>query len=832
MSSTLPIESSLPSLRDALRSHRNAVLEAPPGAGKTTRVPLALLEEAWCSGKIVMLEPRRIAARAAARFMAGQLGEDVGQTVGYRVRLDTRVSRSTRIEVVTEGVLGRMLQDDPGLDGVSLVIFDEFHERSLHADLGLALALETQHLLRNDLRILAMSATLDGARVAQLLDDAPVVRSAGRSFPVELRYAARRAELPELERTVATTVREALNEAEGDLLVFLPGAREIRRTADLLEPIGESSPVTVIQLHGSLPPAQQDLALKPDPRGRRKIVLATSVAETSLTIDGVSVVVDSGVSRVARFSARTGMTRLATIRASRSSVEQRAGRAGRTAAGTCYRLWSAAEQTSLAVAHPPEILEADLAQLALTLAARGTRDATELRWLDLPPPAALAQARDLLFQLNALDECGAITAHGRAMSELPIHPRLAHMLLRARDLHAVGVAADLAALLEERDLLRSTAGPPDADVRLRLEVLRERSTPDNWRGIPVSREGVHRTRAEATHLRRLVRDNSQGELDSAGLLLAFAYPDRIAQARGGPGRFLLRNGRGAGLANGSSLQKSEWLVAAEVDDAGADSRILLAAPLEESDLTTHFGEQIETEDDISWDATSGAVTARRRTQLGALVLSDIAVREPDPEAIRAALLSAIRREGSSSLPWSDASRRLQQRILFLRRLDPVWPDVADDTLMTQLDHWLGPRLDGIRRRSDLAAIDLSEALLGLLDWRQCDILDRDAPTHVTVPTGSRIPIDYSDPAAPVLAVRLQELFGSATTPTIAQGRVPLTLHLLSPAQRPVQVTRDLAGFWKTSYFDVRKDLRGRYPKHYWPENPLEAEPTRRAKRKK
>lgn len=829
---SLPIDSSLPALRDACMAARNVVLEAPPGAGKTTRVPLALLPEPWCAERIVMLEPRRIAARAAARYMASQIREEVGETVGYRVRLDTRVSARTRIEVVTEGVLTRMLQDDPSLEGISVVIFDEFHERSLHADLGLALTLDTQQVLRPDLRVLIMSATLEDERVAKLLHGAPVVRSTGRSFPVEVHYTARRPEPRAVESSVAATVREALHQSDGDVLVFLPGAREIRRVNALLAPpeCAGSSDLAIIPLHGSLPPAEQDRALRPDPAGRRKVVLATSVAETSLTIDGVRIVVDSGLSRVPRFSPRTGMTRLETIRAARSSTEQRAGRAGRTAPGVAYRLWSTAEQGALAAEPTPEILEADLAALMLTLATLGVRDPTTLRWLDPPPPAAQAQARDLLEQLGALDQAGTVTPHGRAMAALPLHPRLAHMLLRARDLHAVGVAADLAALLEERDVLRGSGMPPDADVRLRLELLRERSFPSSWRGYPVSREGVHRVRAEASQLRRMVRGKSgEGDVERAGLLLAFAYPDRIAQARGGTGRFLLRNGRGAGLQSGQSLANQSWIVAAELDDVGSDSRILLAAPLEEADLNTHFGEQIRIEETVTWDSASDAVQARRRARLGALVLSDTAVRDPDADLIRTALLDAMRGDGPAALPWSDASRRLQQRMLFLRRLHPTWPDVSDTALMSQLNDWLGPRLTGIRRRSDLAEVDLNDALLELIDWRQREILERDAPTHITVPTGSRIPIDYSDPAAPVLAVRLQELFGSATTPAIAGGRVPLTLHLLSPAQRPVQVTRDLAGFWRTSYFDVRKDMRGRYPKHYWPENPLEAEPTRKRK---
>lgn len=831
----LPIDAVLPALRDALAARTAVVLEAPPGAGKTTRVPLALRDAPWLGGrKIVMLEPRRVAARAAARFMAAQLGEAAGETVGYRVRLDTQVSARTRIEVVTEGVLARMLRDDPASEETGLVVFDEFHERSLHADLGLALTLETQGVLRDDLRVLVMSATLDGARVAALLGEAPVVRSEGRAFPVTLRHAPTRPGARELVPAVAAAVRQALAETAGDLLAFLPGAGEIARVAQALAPgggAGLGAGVRVLPLHGALPPAAQDDALRPDAAGRRKVVLATAIAETSLTLDGVRVVVDAGLARVPRFSPRTGMTRLATVRASRAATEQRAGRAGRQAPGTCYRLWPEAEQAGLVPYLAPEILEADLAPLALTLAETGVADAAALRWLDAPPAPALAQARALLRQLGALDAAGRITPHGRAMAALPVHPRLAHLLLRARDLGAGALACELAALLEERDLLRGRGAPPDADLRLRVELLRERGTPAAWHGADVAREGLRRARAEAAQLRRLLRVAAgSGDPHDTGLLLAFAYPDRIAQRRpGSETRFLLRNGRGAALAAPQALGRSDYVVAAELDDAGGESRIFLAAPVELAQLEAHAADQLETAEEVAWDEATGAVRARRVTRIGALELRAAPVATPDPAALTAALLAVVRREGLGALPWRDAALTLRQRVAFLRTLDSAWPDWGDAALLASLEAWLAPHLAGARRRDDLARLDLHDILLAALPWDRRAALDRDAPTHVAVPTGSRIAVDYADPTAPVLAVRLQELFGCEETPRVGGGRVPLTLHLLSPARRPVQVTRDLAGFWRTSYFDVRKDLRGRYPRHHWPENPLEAEPTRRAK---
>ena len=849
---SLPIDAVIPELRRALAASTSAVLQAPPGAGKTTGVPLALLGERWLEGqRIVMLEPRRLATRAAARRMAHLLGERVGDTVGFRVRGETRVGPRTRIEVVTEGILTRMLQRDASLAGTGLVIFDEFHERSLHADLALALTLETRDVLRPELRVLVMSATLDGARVARLLGGAPIVTSEGRAHAVETRYVERRAEM-RVEDAVAAVVRRSLrdDDDDGDVLAFLPGTREIRRAYDLLVNDGLPPRTHILPLHGSLSADEQDRAILPSAPGERKVVLATSIAETSLTIEGVRVVIDSGLSRVPRFSPRTGMTRLETVRVSQASADQRRGRAGRLGPGVCYRLWGEHEQHHLVAHASPEILEADLAPAALELAAAGVSDPATLRWLDPPPPAAYAQACELLAELGALETsaqgAGRVTAHGRRMAELPMHPRLAHMLLAAEPLGLGALACDLAALLGERDPLRGDVGaPPDAEVELRLALIRDRrGGRAGGPGNRVDGDALRRIRMEADRLRAQLaagadrgRDagaslgGSAGTLDAAGLLLAFAYPDRIGQLRAPrSGRFLLRNGNGAALAGAQPLSDAPYVVAAELDGRRPESRIFLAAPITLGEIEAHFSDQIVREQVVAWDARERAVIARERERLGAIVLADRPLRDADPALVSAALLDGIRREGIAALPWSDAARSLRQRLAFLRHVDPTWPDVSDEALADSLGEWLAPWLGDARSLADLARVDLAAALLTRLSWERRAALDELAPTHVTVPSGSRIRIDYGDPTAPVLAVRLQEMFGLADTPRIARGRVPLTVHLLSPAHRPVQVTRDLAGFWRTSYFDVRKEMRGRYPKHYWPDDPLTAEATRKRKR--
>lgn len=836
MSAALPIEAALPQLTAALRAHTAAVLQAPPGAGKSTVVPLALLAEPWVRDrKLLMLEPRRLATRAVAARMAQTLGQRVGDTVGYRMRLDTRVSRATRIEVLTEGVLTRLLQADPALEGVAAVIFDEFHERSLQADLGLALCLDARANLAPELRLLVMSATLEGTAVARLLGDAPLVSAPGRAFSVATRFAGKGpAPLPGVrgqdppERLVAQLVKRALREAPGDVLVFLPGAREIRRLHEALGEAATTAGAQLLPLFGELPAEAQDAALAPAAAGARKVVLATNIAETSLTIPGVRVVVDSGLVRRARFDPVTGMSRLDTQRISRASAEQRQGRAGRLADGVCYRAWSEGAHASLAAFTPPEIAEADLAPLALELASWGTA-AAALRWLDPPPEAMLASARDLLRRLGALGADGRISAHGREMTRLGVHPRLAHLLLRARALGAVPLAAELAALLSERDLLRG-APARDADIRTRLELLRG----EGGRG-GADRATLERTRRAARDLERQLRAQVPDAQLSAGVLLAFAYPDRIGRRRpGGQGRYTLANGRGAAFAEGEALARQEFIVAMDLDDREREARILLAAPLRRAELLEYCAEHLHTAAEVAWDSREQAVLARQVVTLDALTLEDKPLPEMPAEAARAAMLAGVRELGIAALPWDRDSRDLQARIEFMRRSRGAesthWPDVSDAALLASLESWLAPWLAGVTRRAHLARIALGEALRALLSYPQQRELEELAPTHLTMPTGSRIRVDYLDESAPAVAVRLQEVFGLAETPRLGRARVPVTLRLLSPAQRPVQVTRDLGSFWRGAYAEVRKDLRGRYPKHYWPEDPLAAAPTRGTRR--
>jgi len=849
VNSGLPIDEALPELRRALREHLSAVLTAPPGAGKSTVVPLVLLQEPWAAGKrILMLEPRRLAARAVAVRMAQTLGEEVGRTVGYRMRLDTRVSRETRIEVVTEGVLTRMLQSDPALEGVAAILFDEYHERSLQADLGLALTLDARESVAPELRLLVMSATLEGAAVSRLLGDAPVITAHGRTCPVTTRYAgkgspplpdigAARGTQESLEAVTARIVRLALEEEPGDVLVFLPGAREIHRVRALLEgstaASGRAGDVRLLPLHGELSGEEQEAALTPGPPGSRRVVLATNIAETSLTIPGVRVVVDSGLVRRQRFDPATGMSRLETERISRASAEQRQGRAGRVEPGACYRAWSEGAQRSLAPFSPAEIVEADLTPLALELAGWGVRDAGTLRWLDPPPAAMLASARDLLARLEALDASGRITPHGREMTRLGVHPRLAHMLLRARRTGSLPLAADLAASLSERDLLRGTAGARDADIRGRIEALRGESDPGG-----IDRAALHRARRSARELlRQLGADpkapHASGS-DAVGGLLALAFPDRIGRRRtGGDGRFTLTNGRGAHFSEPQALSRQELIVAVDLDDRERDARIRLAAPVTREDIDRHMASHLVRSDSVEWNAREQAVLARRVLRLDSLVLEESALPEVPREEARTAMLEGVRRLGIGSLPWSREARSLQARVGFVRRLgaEAAWPDLADEALTAAIDEWLAPWLDGITRRDHLARIPLLDALLARLSWDERRELDGLAPTHLAVPSGSRVHIDYTDESAPAVAVRLQEVFGLEATPRIGGGRVPVTFKLLSPARRPVQVTRDLASFWRGSYAEVRKEMRGRYPKHYWPENPLEAEPVRGVRRR-
>ncbi|HLI11299.1 MAG TPA: ATP-dependent helicase HrpB [Alphaproteobacteria bacterium] len=831
----LPVTPLLPRIDEVLARHGALVLVAPPGAGKTTRVPLALLEAEWLAGQgIILLEPRRLAARAAARHMARLLGEAPGARIGYRVRLESRVGPQTRVEVVTEGILTRRLQDDPALDGVGLVIFDEFHERSLEADLALSLVLDLRQALRPDLRVLVMSATLDGAAVARLLGDAPVIESEGRAYPVETRHL----EAPPRERlapAMAEAVRRALAESEGDILAFLPGEREIRATARLLEEASLPAGVVIALLYGALPPAAQDLALAPAPAGARKIVLATSIAETSLTIEGVRVVIDGGFARVPRYDPVTGLTRLETVRVSQDAAAQRRGRAGRLGPGLCYRLWPEAATRGLPPRATPEILQADLAPLALALAAWGVRDPGQLAWLDPPPTAAYAQATALLRQLSALETDGRISAHGRALARLPMHPRLGHMALVARERGLGPEAVAVAALLEEGDILAGPGAAADADLRLRLEILGgddrvQRRLPPGC----ALRDGALRRVREAMRQELRLLGLKARPLDArqAGALVALAYPDRIAQRRPSGG-FRLASGRGAVLAEGDALAQEPWLVVAEIGGGGADGRIFLAAPIDRAEIEASFAAALETAEEVAWDRRGEAVQARRRRRLGALVLDDAPWDDAPPERVAAALAAGIRSLGLAALPWTDAARNLQARVAFLRRLDgeAAWPDLGDAALEASLETWLAPYLVGMRRRADLAGLDLSRILADRLDPRQRRRLDEEAPARLRVPSGREVTLDYATGEAPALAVKLQELFGLAETPCVAEGRVPVVLHLLSPAGRPVQVTRDLAGFWRGGYAAVRRDLRGRYPRHPWPEDPWTAPPSRGVKRR-
>ena len=815
----LPIDGVLPEIGRALAESNALVLQAPPGAGKTTRVPLYLLEQPWLSGRrIVMLEPRRLAARAAARFMAAQLGESVGATVGHRMRMDTKVGPATRIEVVTEGVLTRMLQDDPELSDYGAILFDEFHERSLQADLGLALARECQQALRPDLRLLVMSATLDGEPVARLLGDAPVVTSRGRSYPVDMHYVP--AGSGPVEPDVARTVRQVLASEPGSVLVFLPGTGEIRKVQRLLAD-GLPDDVLLAPLYGNLPQAEQEAAIMPAPQGRRKVVLATAIAETSLTIEGVRVVVDAGLERRPRFDPVSGLTRLVTIRVSQAAAEQRAGRAGRVEPGVCYRLWAEAEQSRLAAFSPPEIMEADLSGLVLELAQWGTQEPGELAWLDQPPAAAWSQARDLLRDLGALDAQGRINEHGRAMAALGIAPRLAHMVINGARLGWARMACELAAVLTERDILSGDAGR-DSDVASRIAALRAGG---KGRLTQVRR-------AASNLLRRLPGSREESENhDSPGILLAFAYPDRIAQRRPGRDpRFRLANGRGAWLPEADSLRESEFLVAASLDGKAQDARIYLAGELSRAALEEHFADAFETAEQVDWDDDAGVVRARRQRRYGSLVLADTPLHDPDPEAVTAALMAGIRRRGLDCLPWTKELRQWQARVQFLRGVEgEEWPDVSDEALLKELETWAAPFCPGATRLSQLKGFPLKSALEARLGYDRLRRLDDQAPTHIEVPSGSRIRLDYGAGETPVLAVKLQELFGLEETPRVGGGRVPVMLHLLSPARRPVQVTQDLAGFWRGAYHEVRKDLRGRYPKHPWPEDPTTAVATRHTK---
>lgn len=802
-----PVDQIIPALSGALGNGPAALLVAEPGAGKTTRVPLKLLDAAWLKGqKIVMLEPRRLAARNAAHRMAETLGEEVGETVGYTVRLERRVSARTRIEVVTEGILTRRLQHDPELSGTGLVIFDEFHERSLDADLGLALTLDIQRGLRDDLKILVMSATLDAARVAAHLGDAPVIDAPGRVFPVETRHLDK-AQRQTISADAVRAVHRALDDTEKSILVFLPGEAEIRRTEQALASTGLPKNTVVRPLYGAMSFAEQDAAIRPSAPGERKIVLATTIAETSLTIDGIGAVIDTGFKRVPRFDPASGMTALETVRVSVASADQRRGRAGRLGPGIGYRLWPEAETRALKPHDEPEIFVADLAPLVLELAAWGVSDPHSLPWLDPPPAAPFAQAQDLLRRLEALDAQGRITALGKQMVRLPLHPRLAHMVVKGKST----LAADLAALLSERDGLPRDVG---VDISTRLAQLRGGAR--------------DRIRQTARQIRQIAGIGSEESGVSPGVLVAWAFPDRIAQRRGGDRRYRLSGGGGAILPEHDALVTQDFLAVATTDGASGDQKIYLAASLSPAEIEEHFAAQIEARDGVFWDSRAKAVSATRSRRLGAMVLEEKPSANAEPALIAEAMTQGVREMGLACLPWTDGARLLRARAMFLRRLFPEegWPDLSDEALLVKLEEWLTPYLAGISRKAHLDRLDMHQIVQGMIPPELARKMDRLAPVRIEVPSGADVRIDYETEGDPVLRVRLQEMFGLARTPAIAEGRSPLRIELLSPAGRPLAVTQSLETFWTNGYPSVRSDMRGRYPKHAWPEDPLNAAPVK------
>ena len=810
----LPIDEALPRLTAALRQHNSVVLVAPPGAGKTTRVPLMLRGAFWAADKkILVLEPRRLAARAAAERMAATLRESVGGTVGLRVRFDSKVSRKTQIEVVTEGIFTRLILDDPSLEGVAAVLFDEFHERSLDADLGLALARDVQQNLRDDLKLLVMSATLDGARVARLLGDAPVIESEGRAFPVETRYRGRETGVL-IERQMADTIARSLRVDTGSILAFLPGQAEIRRTETLLRDLVSDPAVDVVTLYGALDMQTQDRAVAPAPAGRRKVVLATSIAETSITIQGVRTVVDSGLARVPRYEPDVGLTRLETVRVSRAAADQRRGRAGRTEPGVCYRLWDEPQTASLEAYARPEILAADLSGMLLDLAQWGAADPAKLAFLDPPPSGALSEARALLTELGAIDAQGRITDEGKKLRCLPLPPRLARMVV---DATAEGVgqrSADIAAILSERGL-----GGTDVDLGHRLDQFRRDR----------SRRGEDGRRMAKRWAEEAGASPDKSDL-SPGAILSLAYPGRIARSRGGNGVFLLANGCGANIDPASGLAREPFLAVAELAGTAAQSRILLAASITLNEIEERFADRIERREEITFDAASGSLRGRRSERLGAITLGERPFPVvPGSETARQ-FAEGIVRAGLGRLPWTKSLQQWRDRVMFLRHAEGhEWPDLSDEALAASVAEWLVPLLDGKTTLQSVSADELSAAVASLLPWTLKRRLDADAPTHFSAPSGSSVPIEYGAEEGPKLAIRVQELFGLDRHPSVAGGKVPLVVELLSPAQRPVQVTRDLPGFWRGSYAAVKAEMRGRYPRHPWPEDPLRAPATRRAK---
>lgn len=817
----LPVRDIISDVRNHLTQESTLIVNAPPGAGKSTLLPLAIFEEPWLAGKkIIMLEPRRLAAKTIAGRMASLLGEEIGETVGYRIRFDNRVSDKTKIEVVTEGILTRMIHSDNALEGVGLVIFDEFHERSIHADIAMALCRETQQVLRPDLRIMVMSATLDMPRLSQLLS-APVVQSMGKQYPVEIIYTGELDEMMMPEMTARTVVK-AVREREGDVLVFLPGQGEIKKCEAILQK--ELKGFAIHPLYGQLPAGKQYSAIMPNRAGKRKVVLATSIAETSLTIEGIKIVVDTGFGRTSRFDPKSGISRLETVQISKDSADQRAGRAGRLSAGVCYRMWSPATQARLAAHRSPEILETDLSSLVLDMAEWGIVNIQSLTWLTPPPAGPLAQATETLHQLNALEN-GRITSHGKKIHSLPCHPRIAHMLLMAEAEERLGLATDIAAILEERDPLPRESG---IDINLRIEALRRH------RGVNSQGNRFNKIEKIAASYRKLFQiavNNGPVDDYETGVLLSHAYPERIAFARpGNNAQFQLANGKYAMAGHRDSLANEPWLAVAHVDAREGMGKIFMASPLNPKDLAPLVKEQ----ETITWDTRKGGLIATKDLRIGSIVLQSKPLPAPSETHLVNAISNAIKKEGETLLSFNEAVLQWQLRVLSLRKWRPQegWPDVSTHTLLLTNQEWLSPYLQHVKKPEDLKNMDLLTILNSQLDWEQQKLLDKLAPKKIKVPSGSEVSIQYrEDGASPILAVRLQEVFGMADTPTVNEGKMPVLMHLLSPGFKPVQVTADLRSFWDNTYFEVRKELKRRYPKHAWPDDPWTAEAVRGVKKR-
>jgi len=841
----LPIQQHIPEIKKALDTSKRAVVQAPPGAGKTTHVPPALLNEPWLNRKkIILLEPRRLAARSCAAYMAGLLNEKVGQTVGYRIRMDRKTGPDTRIEVVTEGIFTRKIQNDPSLEEVGLVIFDEFHERNIHSDLGLALCLESSEILRDDLRVLVMSATMDVASVSALMDDAPVIVSKGKSFPVETIYVPdlkKQGKTVPVETACTSIIKRVVSETHDDILVFLPGVREILRTKSQLDKNLDPG-CHVIPLYGNLSQKDQGLAFSPSKPGGQKIVLATSIAETSVTIDGIRVVIDSGLMRVPRFSPRTGMSLLMTIPVSKASADQRRGRAGRTAPGKCYRLWSEHDHQSVKPFTRPEILSVDLAGMALELALWGVTDPGLLKWFDPPEKPSFENAVALLKTLKALDHKGRITPQGKKMASVGLHPRLAHMIIKGEKLGQGALACRIAAFLNERDFIRFNQYQSDPDIRLRLDIIEQVANQKkiSQANIRIDNGIVHRMiKSEKKLMKNFGIKPCRTDNEMAGRLIAHAYPDRIAQKRNNKeNMFLMASGKGAFFSEVNTVSINEYIVGIHLDGNPRNARIFLAAPYLKQDLALDFSKVFQCVETIKWDKKTTTVQAAKETRFGALVIDQELISDMDTHKACAILCREIRKKGLGILPWTKKLVSLKERAVFLKSSGrfPDLPDVSDSALEKQMDTWLAPFLTGVFSLKQLGKMDLGSAFSSLLTWKQQQTIEKNAPTHIIVPSGSKLPLTYSSETglldSPILEVRLQEMFGLNTTPGIAGSTIPICLHLLSPAGRPVQITKDLESFWKNTYDSVKKDLMGRYPKHFWPDNPLSARPTNRAKPRK